>query len=127
MEKYKIIIADDEEIQREFAKLSILETIKDKEFIFDEVSNGKDLVEKVKTNEYDIAITDNNMPFTDSDDGINATKEIREFNKELPIILVTGCHNFSFKLAEAKVAGINNGLSKPYNMEDLVELVKKYL
>ena len=53
----------------------------------DKVNNGKDALEKLKTNRYQIALLDYFMPgFT----GEQVIEEIRKTNKEIIIILQTG-------------------------------------
>ena len=50
------------------------------------VDNGEDAVDKIKENTYDIVLMDIHMPGIS---GIEATKRVRSFNKELTIFALT--------------------------------------
>lgn len=84
------------------------------------VENGKELVDKVKSEKYDLIITDNEMPIMN---GIAAIKSIREFNKDATIYMLSG----SDKEKEAKEAGATDFLSKGGNgLQKLKEILSKY-
>lgn len=78
----KIIIADDNPLMREAYVALIRDNVAD--VVIDEVGDGKTLVEKVRQGQYDFVLADITMG------GINATRQIREFNKEVPIAWITG-------------------------------------
>ncbi|MBI5148826.1 response regulator [Candidatus Pacearchaeota archaeon] len=80
----KIILAEDSKIIREHLIEIIKETF---DVEVDAVDNGEDLVKKVRENRYDFILTDNQMP---SMCGLDAIKEIRGFNKEVPIYMMSG-------------------------------------
>lgn len=61
-------------------------------------------------------IIDNEMPVMN---GLEAIKKIRETNKDLPILMVSG----SDVKMEASVYGVTDYLSKPYRKDDLVAKV----
>jgi len=121
METKKIIIADVNPESRKWIKLD-LDSIKDKELKIDEISTGNDLVEKVSTENYDLGVIAYKLPELD---GIEATKKIRETDKNIPIIMVSGLYEFVKE--RAKKAGITDGISKPYDLKELADLVNKYL
>ena len=85
------------------------------------VENGVDAVKYVKQNRYDIVLMDMAMPVMG---GLEATKEIRKFNKNIPIIAVTA---FAFDADKAKAldAGCNGFVSKPLNKEELIKAIEK--
>jgi len=102
----KIILADDNDsIRKSSARLiTILLHIE-----VDTVENGNLLVERVRTNgnDYGLIITDDSMPVMN---GIDATREIRKFNKDIPIIMNSG----SDRQEEALKAGVTEYVPKGY-------------
>ena len=63
------------------------------------------------------------MPFLD---GLEASRQIREFNKTVIIIAQTA---FLYAGVEekARTAGINEFLKKPISKHTLIELIKKHI
>ena len=70
----------------------------------------------------DIILMDMKMPDMD---GFTATRKIREFDTEIPIIAVTA---FAFDQDRQKAiqAGCNDYMSKPISRELLKEMIKKW-
>ena len=82
--------------------------------------NGVEAVEQVKGNIYDVVFMDVNMPVMD---GLEATRKIREFNKDIPIFAVTA-KAFDTDRADAIAAGCNGFIVKPINRKELIQIVK---
>jgi len=84
----KVILADDKEIIRVTVRDLFLfiasNTGLDVEF--DTVENGRELVERVLANGYDLAITDQSMPKLV---GSKACQQIREANPVIPVYMHT--------------------------------------
>jgi signal transduction histidine kinase/CheY-like chemotaxis protein len=78
------------------------------------VDNGEDAVDKVKENTYDIVLMDIHMPGIS---GIEATKRIRAFDKELTIFALTAV-TLEDKMQEFDEAGFDDIISKPFKQED---------
>lgn len=86
--------------------------------------NGKNAIEKVLSGEkYDVILMDIKMPITN---GLEATIEIKKFNKEIPIIAQTA-YALSEEKEQAMVAGCDDYITKPIRRDDLIELMAKYL
>ena len=58
-------------------------------------------------------------------DGYEATKRIREFNKEVVIIAQTA-FGLTGDKEKAMACGCNNYIAKPINKHDLLLLIQKY-
>ena len=58
--------------------------------------------------------------------GYEATRQIRKFNKTIPIIAQTA-YALAGDKAKALAAGCNDYLSKPINRGGLMEMIYKYL
>ena len=79
----------------------------------DIAENGDEAIAKVKENTYDLILMDINMPVKN---GIDATREIRLFNKKVPIIALT-----AVEIEEERVlvfeSGMNDIIVKPYDLD----------
>lgn len=84
MNKIKVLLADDHPVFRSGLK-SVIQA-DDNLQIIAEVSNGKDAVIESKLKNPDIVIMDVNMPGID---GIEATKQIKEINPKIKVLILT--------------------------------------
>jgi len=107
-----VLIVEDIIINREFLKKMF------KVFFsvhIEIAENGEIAVEKVSNNSYDIIFMDMRMPVLD---GIEATKQIRTFNKEVPIICMSA-NVYREDKHEAQMAGMNDFIEKPLEPKDI--------
>ncbi len=89
----------------------------------DYASNGKEAIEKIKNNDYDMCLMDIQMPLCN---GLEATRVIRrELNNKIPIIALTAAATEEEK-KQCRLAGMTDHLSKPFQMIELKEIVLKY-
>jgi len=106
-----ILVSEDNEIN-----YKILSKILEKKgVIVGKAENGKEAIEKVKKTNYSILLMDIRMPVID---GLTATKEIRKFNKHIPIIALSGDIDPE-TVQKAKNAGMNDYITKPINNDEL--------
>jgi len=121
----KLLLAEDIEINREII-ISLLDELG---LIIDEAENGQEAFEKVKADpeRYDLVFMDLQMPKMD---GLDATRQIRslpdEHIKTLPIIALTA-NVFKEDVEKCLKAGMNGHIGKPVNMDEILEILKKYL
>lgn len=91
------------------------------------VKNGKQVLEKLKKEDFDLILMDINMPEMD---GIECTKAIRALDdpkkSNIPIIAITGNYK-NFTLDDFIKAGLNDYVQKPLDYDHLLATVKKYL
>ncbi len=80
----------------------------------DIVDNGEAAVENVRNNDYDVVLMDIHMPGIS---GLEATKIIRTFDKELTIFALTAV-TLEDKMHEFDEAGFDDIISKPFKQED---------
>ncbi|MGB1210046.1 MAG: ATP-binding protein [Lacinutrix venerupis] len=106
----KILVVEDNKINQMITK-KILNKMK---LNCEVVENGEHAVEKVKENQYDVVLMDIHMPGIS---GIEATKIIRTFNKDLTIFALTAV-TIEDKMAEFDDAGFTDIISKPFKQED---------
>ncbi len=115
----EVLIVEDNKINQMITK-KILEK---KQMICTVVDNGMDAVKYVKKGKYDVILMDIHMPGIS---GIDATKKIREFNKEVPIIALTAV-TLEESLEEFFKAGFNEFVPKPFKAEDFFEKIQRVL
>ena len=82
---YKILIVDDEKIERNGIKLLLKQL--DHEFEVSEAGNGMIALDMIKENEYDILLTDIKMPFMD---GMELIEKVYEMKRNLKYIIFSG-------------------------------------
>ena len=58
--------------------------------------------------------------------GLDATRIIKEVNREIPIVALSA-YAFDENIREAKAAGCDEFLAKPFRVEDLLDTVEKYV
>jgi len=110
LSKIKILVVEDNKINQMITK-KILNKMN---LECDVVDNGEDAVEHVKENKYGVVLMDIHMPGIS---GLEATKIIRTFNKELTIFALTAV-TLEDKMHEFDEAGFNDIISKPFKQED---------
>ena len=118
---FKVLIAEDEPPIMRMIK-STLESV-DSDFKVTECCiNGKNAVEKLKNEDFDIVITDIKMPIMN---GLEATRIIREEGASLPIIMQTA-YAFSSDRENAMQAGASEVLVKPITVSALRGCLSSY-
>lgn len=88
-----------------------------------EASTGTEAVELCRKNpDIDLVLMDIKMPVMD---GLEATRQIRHFNKKVVIIAQTAFGLSGYREI-ALEAGCNDYISKPIQKEELMKVIKKY-
>ncbi|TCO08423.1 ATP-binding protein [Natronoflexus pectinivorans] len=86
--------------------------------------DGREAVDILqKVNQIDLVLMDIKMPVMD---GYTAVREIRKFNKTVPVIAQTA-YTMRGEKAEALKAGCNEYISKPINYNELVDMIKQFI
>ncbi len=100
-------------------------TLKEAGYEVMEAVDGVDALNAAKEKEFDLAITDVNMP---NMDGITLLKELRSLPqyKHKPILMLT-TEAGDEKKQEGKAAGATGWLVKPFDPETLLSVIKKVL
>ncbi len=89
----------------------------------DIVDNGKEALNAVKNNKYDIIFMDCQMPEMD---GYKATAEIRKISKDIPIIALTA-NAMKGDKDKCISSGMNDYLPKPFDKNQLAGIMKKWI
>ena len=114
----KVLIVEDIQLNREFLKemFKVFFSID-----VDMAENGQIAVEKVKEFSYDIIFMDMRMPILD---GLEASREIRKFNQDIPIVCMSA-NVYREDKHEAYAAGMNDFIEKPLEHTDIESRLAK--
>jgi len=119
-ESFNILIAEDYEVNRMFMGMLLNKYDKIK---YDFAKNGKEAIQMLNNNPYDIILMDINMPVMN---GCDATVIIREELKlDIPIIALTANALEGDKEKFLNI-GMTDYLAKPLEIANLDNLLKKY-
>ena len=117
---------EDNDLNREIAE----EIIGDTGILVDSAADGKQALDKYQEMEpgyYDMIFMDIQMPVMN---GYEATKEIRKTGREdaktIPIIAMTA-NAFIEDVIASKEAGMNEHITKPLNVEQLMECIGRWI
>ena len=112
MTPHKILIIEDEESLRNTLKLS-LELEK---YVVEVLSNGINAFETVKQFNPDLILLDIMMPIIS---GVDVYKNLRDKNRNVPIIFLTAKNNVYDKIEGLKL-GAEDYITKPFDLEELL-------
>jgi PAS domain S-box-containing protein len=119
LKNLKILIVEDDEISYSLLTRTIQKISKE---VLHAIT-GVEAVEACRNNQdLDLVLMDIRMPQMN---GLEATQQIRQFNKDLIIIAQTA-YGFSSDCEKALKAGCNDYITKPINKTLLFELIKKH-
>ncbi len=114
--KLKVLVVEDDDISQRLVNLAVKKI--SKEIL--NVNSGIAAVEVCrKTPDIDLVLMDIKMPVMD---GYEATKQIRQFNKDTVIIAQTA-FGLSGDMEKAVAAGCNGYIAKPLNIAMLTKLI----
>ena len=116
---HSILAVDDSASMRQMVSF----TLKNAGFNVVEAVDGQDAYEKTSGRDFDLVLTDQNMPRMD---GISLTKKLRDNPKfkSTPILILTTESSDQMKQA-GRSAGATGWLVKPFDPAKLIEVIKK--
>lgn len=109
LEGLHLLVVEDNKINQVITK----KMLKKKGVESDIASNGTEAIEMAQANSYDGILMDIHMPGIS---GVEATIEIRKFNKDIPIIALTAI-SLDDSLETFYAAGCNDVVTKPFKPE----------
>lgn len=123
LKRLRVLIAEDNHLSQKvirgmLGKLGVNATV---------VANGREVVEEVSRNDYDMVLMDCDMPFMD---GYAATQAIREWERftgrrPIPILALTA-HILDEHRERSRNAGMNEHLSKPIELSELHDALLRW-
>jgi len=114
----KILVAEDNLINQKVIK-QVLNKIGYQPVI---VNNGKEVLEMICTNSFDVILMDVQMPELD---GLEATRIIRGQKQDQPIIIAMTASAMAEDKSECLQAGMDYFVSKPVSFEELLSNLQK--
>ena len=116
--KKKILVAEDEDSNYELVKIVL-----QKRYRLLRAHNGIEAVTINEEEHPDLILMDIRMPEMN---GLDATRIIKEVSGETPVIALSA-YAFEENIREAKQAGCDEFMAKPFKVENLIEMVRSYL
>ena len=118
---HTILAVDDSPSMRQMVSF----TLKNAGFNVVEAVDGQDAFEKSTQRDYNLVLTDQNMPRMD---GISLTKKLRENArfKTTPILILTTESSDEMK-QKGRAAGATGWLVKPFDPTKLIEVIGKVI
>ena len=106
-------------------RLTTKVTLTNAGYTITEAVNGAEGLATAQTAQFDLIVTDLNMPVMD---GLTMIEELRKLPEHtgVPIIFLTTESDADLK-ARAKAAGATGWLTKPFDPENLVKIARKVL
>jgi CheY-like chemotaxis protein len=94
-----------------------------KRFRLMRAKNGIEAVTLCEEEHPDMVLMDIRMPDMN---GLDATRIIKEVNPDIPVVALSA-YAFDENIREAKAAGCDEFMAKPFRVEDLLDMVSKYV
>lgn len=116
----RILMAEDNMINQKVGKLILQRA----GFNIDLVGDGNEALEAHRTNPYDLILMDCQMPTMD---GFEASRQIRQLPHPQPVIIAVTANALVGERERCLNAGMDDYLSKPFQAEQLVAVVKKWV
>ena len=120
--KYKIVVADDEDVIREVVKRYLTKRIDAEVF---EAESGEQAVETVRNVRPDLLFLD--VTLVGSMSGWRVVEEIRKFDKNVRIVMVTGHVKAPDEYAPMIEREVVACLQKPVSLQDLYAVTERVL
>ena len=113
-----ILVAEDEDSNYELVRIVL-----SKRYRLVRAVNGIEAVTLCEDEHPNMILMDIRMPGMN---GLDATRIIKEVNHDIPVVALSA-YAFDENIREAKAAGCDDFLAKPFRVEDLLDMVEKYL
>jgi two-component system response regulator YesN len=119
---YRLLIADDEALEREGLEF-IIEKMIPGRFQIIHAENGRLAIQRAEQHRPHIVMMDIKMPGID---GIEALRQIKEHNMGIKMVLVTAYDYFSYA-QQAISLGVNEYMLKPTNRQQLMNVLSRLI
>ena len=113
-----ILVAEDEDSNYELVRIVLA-----KRYRLLRAKNGIEAVTLCEDEHPELVLMDIRMPDMN---GLDATRIIKEVNHDIPIVALSA-YAFDENIREAKAAGCDEFMAKPFRVEDLLDMVRRYV
>lgn len=117
---YRLLIADDEALEREGLEIIVKRSLPGKFEIF-QAKNGREAIEKAEEHKPDLILMDIKMPGIQ---GLEALKGIKKIIPKAKMVLVTAYDHFAYA-KEAVSIGVKDYILKPAKRDQVVTLLQR--
>jgi len=116
----RILMAEDNPINQRVGKLILQRA----GFQIDLASDGNEALEAHRSAPYDLILMDCQMPTMD---GFEASRQIRQLEQPQPVIIAVTANALVGERERCLNAGMDDYLSKPFQAEQLIAVVQKWI
>lgn len=116
-----VLIVDDNQLERQGIRFLLEKELADLAIV--ECSNGMDALKELKSQHFSLLITDIKMPLLD---GVELITQVREFDKDLKILVLSGYDDFNYA-RELLKSNIVDYLLKPINPVEFQACIQQTL
>jgi light-regulated signal transduction histidine kinase (bacteriophytochrome) len=113
-----ILVAEDED-----SNFDLVKAVLHKRYRLLRAHNGIEAVNINEDEHPDLILMDIRMPEMN---GLDATRIIKEVSHNTPVVALSA-YAFEENIREARLAGFDEFMSKPFRVENLIEMVRKYI
>ncbi|MBI4640009.1 MAG: sigma-54-dependent Fis family transcriptional regulator, partial [Candidatus Tectomicrobia bacterium] len=119
MDQLRVLVVDDEFLVR----WSLKEDLSNRGYEVMEAETGEEALKKIRRDPPDLTLLDIRLPGMD---GLKVLQEIKAFNGEVIIIMMTAFGEVETAVKSMKL-GAYDYISKPFNLDEVAQIVKKAL
>jgi len=119
MAQKRVLIIDDEDVICKACKM----VLNEQEFICDHCLSGKEGIQRVMEQDYDLLLLDMKLKEMD---GMDILKQVKQKKPDLYVIVITGYSTVANTVKAMKL-GANDYLSKPFTDHELIDAVNALL
>lgn len=112
----RILVVEDNELNLKLMR----DVLVAQSYVVDTASDGKIGLEKAETNDYDLILLDIQMPV------VSGYDFLKVYDKKAPVVVVSACA-MENEVNKARELGCVDYVSKPVQIVDFLNTVKKYL
>jgi len=117
--KIRLLIGDDHAVVRKGMKQILAET---RDIVVaDEAGNGREVLEKVRKNDFDMVLLDISMP---GRDGLEVLKELKSLRPKLPVLMLSMYPEEQYAVRSLR-SGASGYLTKDSAPDELISAIRK--
>lgn len=113
---FRVLVVDDEEVMRSL----FIDLLTDKGYEVHAVGNGKEALERIAAEKFDVVFMDVHMPVLN---GIDTLKQMKKANPMLNIVMMDSFPNHL--VASAQQEGAITCIHKPFNINQVYTLIEE--
>lgn len=117
----QILVVDDSDVIRKMLTVDLTS----RGYLVEQASGGRGALEKARKTQFDMVVTDQNMPGMDGVTFVKALRELESYQKT-PVMVLTTETSDEMK-ARFREAGASGWMSKPFTSERMTAALAKML